>query len=543
MAVDVTITGNGRFSGARSNIGSYSVTEEATPVLASDSSGGVGSITFNAVDDPSRFGSMLLMNDEVTLEDGDRGLVVGLINSLNSNNRMLSVTADSRLGKLVGERRAEMAFGTFENAIIYYLGLAGITTDIAVDESLRENVVFAPGFVGDLWVKIKELLVVNHAEITVVRGNIVVRPIRSRRAMEINNVSESWSISNGELSETVEVAYYNPSLMINGPIYPAGGWNEEVPIYTVDAGEIQEINIPIDGWVTSLVQPVPMDYVSKNETASVYSITGSDGKPITATQWTATGGSLTVKPGEDGKSIDVTLVGATGASEKLAPFRVAMSSGDSNTYSSLRLRGSGMIYDRKTVVVYTGAGPQANSDSAPTVDNIYVRTIEEAYSIAAEVAGSYSSPVRTLNISKADINKPGSSDNSYNYVTFGQNDEHFEDLNLVTFADFDAYYAGKPFSFFDNYWYEQVEDNFDFQVFGNASGARIQFRRAMYRIRSVTTTENSVDYTAEADTTFGDFDKTTEGMTFAQFDAAFIGTTFTDFSLAPLLNTDPEYDH
>ena len=64
----------------------------------------------------------------------------------------------------------------------------------------------------------------------------------------------------------------------------------------------------------------------------------------------------------------------------------------------------------------------------------------------------------------------------------------------------------------------------------------------MYRIRSATTTASGVDYTAEADTTFGDFDDSATGMTFADFDAMYAGLTFNDFALIPLANVKPEYD-
>lgn len=543
MAVEVEITGNGTFAGAKSNIGPYTVLEESTPVEASDSSGGVGTISFSAVDDSSRFGSVLLLNDEVTLTDGDRGKVIGKINSLAGNDGILTVTANSRLSALVGTRTADWVSGTLEEVVTYYLGLSGITMGIAVDAAIASIPVQAIGWTADVWTKMKELLVAHGAEITLIKGDIVVRPIRGRAALEINNVNESWNVSNTDLAEYIEVAYYNTVIKTSELVYPVGGWNEDVEIYTVDAGETKTINIPVDVYLSDLVQPVVQDFVDKDETDAVYAVAGNDGFPITAAQWNATGGALSVAVGEDGKSIDVTLHGADGPSAKYAPYRIAMSSGSGNYYSALRIVGTGAAYERMIVRLPTGAGSLANTEVGITVDNIFVNTYGEAMDVAADVAGRFASPLRTITINKVDINKPGSSDNNYNWVTFGQNDDYLASIDVVTFEDFDAEFAGQTFGDYDEFWYTQVENDFDFQAFGNGAGARLQWRRSMYRVRSVTTTESSVNYTAEADTTFGDFDATTEGMTFEEFDALFEGKTFSDFALAPLVNTKPQYDH
>jgi hypothetical protein len=64
----------------------------------------------------------------------------------------------------------------------------------------------------------------------------------------------------------------------------------------------------------------------------------------------------------------------------------------------------------------------------------------------------------------------------------------------------------------------------------------------MYRIRSVNVSPIGVDYTAEADTTFADFDTSATGKTFAEFDTSFAGLTFNDFALIPLMEVLPEYD-
>jgi hypothetical protein len=544
MAIEVEVIGNGLFAGARSNIGEYSVSEDSTPVEASDSSGGTGQITFTAIDDPGRLGSVLLLNDTIKLTDGDRGNTEGKINSITSNDRILSITADSRLGRLVIDTTAQAVHGTFLSAINYYLSLGGITDGIAVDASLTAIPVVAQGWTGDLWTKIKELCVTVGAEVTLIKGNVVIRPLRENRALEINNVSEQWSVQNIDLAKSVEIYYYNSEWKDGALVYPQGGWNEDVTVYTVDAGQTVEVNIPVDVSIESLQQPSLQTFVSRDHTdSSVYTVSGNDGLPIQPAQWLSEGGDLRVAVGEDGKSIDLTIVGAAGAAARYAPFRIAVSAGPSDYYSSLRIVGTGLHYKQESLVVPTSVDDASTSrDVGVTVDNIYVKDINAAWNTAIDVTGRWSAPQRTISISKASINQPSDTGQDFDYALFSEFDDYAAANGIVTFANFDTAWAGQTFADFDEFWYEQVANEFRFQVFGNANGARVQFRRAMYRIRSVNVSPIGVDYTAEADTTFADFDTSATGKTFAEFDTSFAGLTFNDFALIPLMEVLPEYD-
>lgn len=542
MAVEVTVTGNGRYAGAKSNISTYTVTEESTPVEASDSTGGTGQITFTVAEDTSRLGSMLLLNDEITLVDGARGMTKGAINTLTSNDRIVSLTADSRLGRLVIDTQADPVHGTFDDAITYYLSLAGITTDIAIDASLASLPVVAQGWSGDLWTKVKELCVSVGAEISLVRGDVVLRPVRGRRALEINNINESWTVANTDLAKNVNINYYDSEYVADGLVYPKGGWNEDVTVYTIDAGQTLEVNIPVNVSLLDIEQPMCVDFVAKDYTAtSVYAIAGNDGKPITAAQWTGTGGDLSVAIGEDGKSIDLTVIAASGPTTEYAPYRIAVSAGPSDYYSSLRIRGEGVHFEQNTLTVPTGAGDELTSrDLGVTVDNVFVNSYSDALDIASNVTGRWSAPVRTISITKANINRPGETDENYDAVTFGEFDVYVAGAGITTFGSFDTLWSGDTFGEFDQYWYDQVQNDFDFQVFGNANGARVRWRNAMYRIRNVSITAENVTYTAEADTTFDDFDEYSNGMTFGQFDVEFDSMTFSDFALMPLINVGEE---
>lgn len=132
----------------------------------------------------------------------------------------------------------------------------------------------------------------------------------------------------------------------------------------------------------------------------------------------------------------------------------------------------------------TGALPNAVGGAPTSIDNPFVRTLDDAMALAQNASMRYSGATKTVSGSIAKKSN----------------------------------------------------------AFGNVVGARLPWRRSMYRVKSVTITPTSVDYTAESDTTFGDFEASATGMTFAQFETSYSGMTFEDFSLAPLPKVESEYD-
>ncbi len=493
MSTEVRVSGGGAFEGAASAIFDYSVTEESTPITLADSTGGIGQVTFNAVDDTSRKGSGLLLGSTITLEDTDRGTIVGKVTSLNGANGIISVSAESRIGKLVATRNANPVNGTFGEAIAYYLGLAGVTgSNFTIDSSLVNQSVITPGWKDqDVWTKIKELCAVNNAEISLVGAQVVVRALRKVEVATVNMTS-TWSATEADLQSSFTMNYYNSSYREDFLVEPEGGWSPEARVLQVEVGETVVENIPVNMWVTSVQQPVAQDKVARSYTdSSVYSIVGNDGFPIPAAQWRAHGGRMSFAIGADKTSIDVTLSGVRPdtATAKYAPFRVAVSS-KSEYYSTLRIVATGVYFVEKSVVIYTGVKTSDGAEDGTTIASQFVRTKKEAYEAGLSIAQKFSAPVRT--------------------VTFTTND--FETVNTIS------------------------------QTFGNIAGARVRWRRAVYRVRSAVTTQSSVEFTAEEDTTFDDFQTSAAGMTFDDFQDSFAGLTFDDFNQIPLPTVKPEYD-
>lgn len=533
MATTLTVNGNGHFSGSSANITGYSVQEDATPVNGADNSGGVGQINFGVVENPGAEGTILLLNDTVELVDASNGRTNGDVVSVDVSDGVASITANSRLGRLVATRNVAPFTGTLSNAFAYYFSLAGITTGYTVDSTIASRQVSYVGFYGDIWDFLKQICTAQQIEISLVSSNIIVRPLRGRTAEINKNSSVSYNVKNGDLARSVTVTYYSSNRQTNGLIYPIGGWNPDVQVYQVDSGQSLTVNIPVNVSLESVVQPIAQNSVSKSYSGplSVYAVAGNDGLPITAAQWNATGGKITVAIGEDTKSVDVTIVGALDPTGKYAPYRIAMSSGPSNYYSSLRLVGTGVFFNPQTLTFTTGVDDDKTANEiGVAIDSYAINSVSEAFTVGLSAAQVWAGADQTISVNATIINRRGDKGTA-NYPTF----KSFNDENSgLTFAQFDTAWTGKTYQDFDSYWFGKVQDTFENQAFGNVAGARVPFRFQMYRIRSATTTESGIQYDAERDTTLQDFDAVWNGKTFAQFNSRWQGKSFQDFGVISL---------
>jgi hypothetical protein len=534
--IQVEITGNGKFAGHKSNLESYSVQEDSTPLSPADSSGGTGTVTITVTEDPSSNGSILLLNDDLVLEDSVKGTTSGRINSVGGRDGVATFSGDSRLGVLNATRYVPAYKGDLDGAVRAILALAEITSGIVVDPAIASLPVAFKGGTYQLWKLLCDLCSAHGlVEISLVSNNVVVRPVRTRIASLDRTSNEEWSVQNAELAQYVEVNYYNYEEVEDDLVYPYGGWNPDVRIISVEAGDTVTINIPVDEVnvsLTELEQPVVQDTVPREYVGpiSVYSVSGNDGLPIPAAQWTAQGGALSVAIGEDGQSIDVTVTGAN--EPEYAPYSIAVASGPGDYYSTLRLIGSGLAFRKETLRVPTGAPAEKTAQEVgPTIDNPWVDTRMDAYSAALRAAGQYASPTQRFTFDATLINRSSDS-GSYVYPTFADFNAQFAGDD---FGDFDTEWGGQTFDQFRQYMFLQVQDNFENQVFGNVSGARVLFRDAWYRIRTTGITQDGIQgATAERDTVFSDFNERYDGLTFGDWDAIFDGLKFEDYAVIPL---------
>lgn len=516
-----------------SNIGGYTVTEMASPLDPNDSTGGVGSFTYTVLENERPDGSVMQLGHTADLEDGTKGTTQGTISGLSGGEGVLTVTADSRLALLLAERQVAPFTGTLGSAFAYYLSVAGITERIVIDNAIATIPVVLQGYNGVLWDFLnKQLCPAYRVEISLVSDAVVLRPIRSRIVTDVRDTQHSWNVANPTLAQTVEVYYYNNRTIANQLVYPNDEIRGDVPVLQVDAGETVTIDIEIETSLTSIQQPQIMDYVGPDYFGpnSVYSISGSDGLPITSSQWINTGGSLSVAIGADTKSIVVTLTGSSIA--EYAPYHVAVASGSSNYYSSLRLIGSGVQFNKRLLTVRTGASASETAVIVgATVDNPAISTLDQAFTAGRLSAASFSAPTQTLSVASTNVNRVGDQTN-VRYPTYNEFGVQFA---AVTYNQFATYYpGGTTYDGFSAIMYAAVRLDFANQAFGNVAGARVKYREAWYRIRSATITESLINYTAEEDTIFTDFGTAWAGKTYNQFATRWAGKTYKDYEVAPL---------
>lgn len=561
MAVELTITGNGHYAGISSDLASYSASEEATPIDPADTSGGVGQISFNVMDDPNgKTGTLMLMDDTVNIADGSNGTTVGTITALSGSDGVVTVTADSRLGLMLATRTAAPQSANIETMFRYYLGLGGITDNIVVEGLtgqqyfIRATQPYAyPGWTGVIWDNLRAWATSIGAEIALVSNNIVLRPLRLREAITKRNTSLSWGTDKGQTAQNIEINYYTNHFEYNYPAYPIGGWNPDVEVYQVDAGGRLEVNLPVDATLVSVDQPVAYDYIGP-EVMQGYSVIGADGLLIKTAQWLNNGGSVTVSVGTDQKSIDVVIVGANTTQ---GPFRIAAGSGASDAYSALRITATGTFYKQNVLRMPTGmAASETATEVGVTVDSPFISSLEQAYTLGIRTAASYAGSSQSLSVQTIGINRLGET-GSAAYPTFndfmtGVNGKTTA-WNGQTFNAFNAAWPSpKTFDDFTTFYYQLVASDFSNQAFGNVAGARVRFRDAYYRITSATVAPEGVSYDAARDTTIADFNTawalkpwelttapnfpahSNTPFTFDEFASMLGSRTFNEFALTPL---------
>lgn len=468
---------------------------------------------------------------------------------------VLNTGAAMALGNVVAFRDAQIDAGTV--ATLYFDGNTGTTTpfldyywtglpDASPSISGPTQFVF-PGWNGNAWLIIKQMASAQSVEIALASDDVVMRPFRQRTAVTARDASVGWATSDSNTAQSVEVYYYETEVVTNGLVYPLGGWTPDVEVQSVNAGATTKYTVDLvpstqatDGSqvttgpgasITSIQQPVCVTSVDENYSASsVYTVTGSDGLPIPPAEWAAGGGSVTVAIGEDTQSLIFTIVGSNDT--QYAPYDIAMASGTSNEYSSLRIVGSGVFYNRQVVTLRNGNDPDLSPTViGATVDNPFITSYEQAWRTGLWTLAAFTGPTMTVSVTSTGINQVGDS-GSYVYPTMGDFNAEYAGM---TMGAWNALHAGMSMGDFDAEQFALVQGDFANQAFGNVGGARYYSDFMWYRIRTVSDwSPTSIQFTAERDTTFADFNEVHAGMTMGQFNALHATDSMGDYSMTPL---------
>lgn len=509
-----------KIAGYPFNLTNYSVSEDATPLAAGDSFGGTGTITFDLLKPDldalgpvpgaggwgrvQEQGTNWFVDRSFVLEDTTKGRVTGVIESVRRGDTDASIilSGTSRLGELnVYGVQAQPYIGTLGGAFAYYLSLADITTGFNVDSRIASRYVVYQGWTGELWFYLKQMAVAQDCDISLVDGTILLRPIRDRVASKGRDIDRSFEIGGTTLARSVEVYRYNSTPITNELVWPAGGWVPETEVQNVNAGEDAEYVLELSASVTSIQQPVMVDNVDPDYSASsVYTIIANDGLAVSKDAWEQNGGKVKITIEPDTKSLRVKLHGARGlptvSGGPATNFSLALASDTTgNQYSTLRIVGTGVSFDKQKLAIPTTVpANKTATEVGVTVDNIFLNSVDDQYRAGVRAALSFSGYQPSL---------------SGSVFTINPRDEN---------------------------------GNEDFQVFGNVQGCRVwdKASKRWYRIRTGTETPAVIQsFQADDDLTHGDAEEAYIGMTYGDVQSARSGFTYKEDNLAGLYVKPP----
>lgn len=527
-------------SGTPYEMVSFSVQEASTPLAAGDTSGQVGTFNLevvrpdlNAVPlsdpyDPSYpgdpipafIGPRMLQGRDVRLTDTRKGFTIGTVTSVDIRaGGLFSLTCESRLGLLnIYDVQAAPFDGTLRDAFSYYLSLAGVSTDLLVDPAIEDMRVTFVGWYGELWLHLKQMAAAIDADISLVSGVVVLRPIRVRVASPGREVDSTHNVS-GSLAQSVEVYKYNTERINQKIVYPPNGWNDTVTVLNVNAGEYVEESIDLGASIWSIDQPVMQTFVAQSHvTSSVYTVVGNDGLPITPAAWVGAGGSLSVVINPDTISVTVRIQAPTSplpskSGEPIGVYSIALASGEgTGMYSTLRLVGSGVKFDKELLRFPTGVpASQTGTEVGVTIDNPFLSSTEQVFRAGSRAARSYTGQNVTLNATVVSVNQLGDSGASQ-YATY----DEVEAKVSGTYNSAEAMFPGKTYDDIIQKFMEEAQSEFANQVFGNVSGSRIwdETSKRFYRIRNATLTPSTIQVQGDDDNTYDDLVWAYRGMTY-----------------------------
>lgn len=508
----------------RVDIADYYVVEDSTPLDPSDTQGGFGqaNITVRATDETIRY-----MGQPVELTDGSLGVTTGTVRGISNDEISATLVANSRIGNLAVERTILPFVGNLADAIEYYFSLCDITSDFVIHSSYFAIPVQLPGGIFNVYDRLKALGAAYGFEITLVSNNIVARPPHLNVAINYRDAGLTRSFDQSKFAQSIQGWAYNTTSGVN-IAYPVHGLNDDAPVWQVDADQIIEYDEPIQASLSQVDQPTCVTSVSNTDmSASVYVVVDNEGDVVDPGLWVAKGGRLDVTIGEDTRSLIIRIKGA-GMKER-APFRIGVSAGRNDYYSSLRIRGTGVFWDPTLMTIYT----HDDADEAPdevgvVVDNEFMETPEQLYHRLLRTAATYGTDNQRISVKSGGINRLGQTGSAV-YPTIGDVNAMFPGATIGSIYSS----LGPTIGDWNDALFAAVSTDFENQAFGNVAGARVLHKKSYYRIRTATIRPRDLDYEAERDNTVADVYRT--GETIGQWNTRWAGKTIRDVNIAPLM--------
>lgn len=567
--------------GSRIESINYEVQEASSPLAAGDSSGSVGSfsVTFPTPDPYVPVGSPgaplygygegpygsgmyggqsagsssvwsvvraigpeILIDRSVRLFDSRKGFTLGSISAVDitHDGGTITVRGSTRLSTLnVYGIQAQPYVGTLKGAFEYYLSLAGIDTELFVDEDIEDRPVVTPGWTGELWYYLKLMAAAEECDVSLVSGVILLRAIRKRVATQNRDTARSATLGGETLAQAIEVYQYNNRAITNELVYPPGGWTNDVEVLNVNAGETAEYTLDLSASVSSIQAPAMQTFVSQtHSSSSVYTVVANDGLPVSASLWAARGGRVDISIDPETTKLKVVLKGAvnipTSTGEAAQNFSLALGSDTTgNRYSTLRIVGTGVSFQKVKKRIRTGVPASKTATGVGvTIDNPFISTTNQLYSAGTRAARRYAGAILSLSGTVTAINRRGDTGQA-TYPTYAKVQQALEsELGAPTYGSAQSYYSAQGLTTHESvrqYWFNKFRDDDLDQVFGNVQGARIFDRktRRWYRIRTGRISPSLISFDADDDLTHGDIEEFYTGKTYGGVFTAVASGSFT----------------
>jgi hypothetical protein len=196
-------------------------------------------------------------------------------------------------------------------------------------------------------------------------------------------------LDDSQLAQTVEAWFY-PKTVITDALVIGVEIGEQG---NIGPGAVREFDVDVSASLSSVVQPVAADSVDYHEdSASVYAVLDAYDEPVSAAEWTAGGGRVTVEISEDTRSLHVTIVGSQ---DRLrAPYYLSGVLPWGESYSSLRVIGTGVAYTREKYVL--PVNETATTEVGADADNEFLDSWGAAHRSLIPTAARYGAPLKRV---------------------------------------------------------------------------------------------------------------------------------------------------
>lgn len=477
MGITVSTTGNGKFSptGDQSDvIVSYSISESASPVGLSDTSGEIPALSIvgesNKIETMGNThpSSRLLIDNQLTLVDDLRGTFIGRVGSLSVDSNSVSANVFSKFEKLTATKRISPARGTLAEVFEAYFDEAGITS-YDISSALTEQIV-VPAWTDNIWNGLKKLCIASNTEIYFQNGVVYVKRRATKQINVTDITSESFEINLGEQAKTIKLTNIKTSWVEDAIAFTYGyGDSPE----SVEGDEVKEISVTSRVSLTSVNQPEYVttspdsyvEYISDRAIGTVptelpngfYSFRDKNGSIVPASVVASRGAGIKAEITDDPYEIKVTVTGPKG------PLNTPWTLEFRDNYPALALTGTGTLTDQYSATFPTGSslGDSENeyTDNPFLVNDIYF--YNTAYYTCQQVAG----PVVKFSFSTDKIEEASNQEFGYlpgaiftysgskyrvRSVSYDYGNININADQYVTYADFNSLWTGKTFEDFND---------------------------------------------------------------------------------------------